>query len=332
MRTSSKLLALLIFVGCGGSKPPAPEPVTVDPTPAPTEEEATEPTQGIAEGEPAPAAPEPPPVTPVMTLEDVGFATPESVLYDDVEDVYLISNINGGPSAKDKNGFISKVSPDGTVVALKWIDGSAKATPLSAPKGMALANGLLYVADIDTVRLFDRKTGKAKGSIALKGATFANDVAAGPDGTVYVSDSGIKIDDSGVTPTKTDAVWMINKKKKATVLARGEELGKPNGLFATDQGVWVVTFGTGELYLLDAKGARSEEQKVAGALDGLYVSGDDIWVSSWETSSVERGTAGSEFSTMQGDLPAPADFGVDTKRNLLLVPLFNDNKVVAYSL
>lgn len=326
MRTSSKLLAVLILAGCGGSSKPATQPTTETPPSV----EAT-PVEEAKPEEPA-AAPAPPPVLPAMTAADIGLATPESVLYDEADDVYLVSNINGAPGAKDGNGFITKLAPDGSVVALKWIDGAAKTTPLNAPKGMAIANGLLFVADIDVVRVYDKKTGKAKGTVALKGATFANDVAAGPDGTVYVSDSGVTIDDKGVTPNKSDAIWAIDKKLKAKVVAKGEELGNPNGLWATDKGLWVSTFGSGEVYLIDAKGARSMIQKVAGMLDGIYVSGDDVWVSSWEQSGVMHGAAAGEFGMAQGGLPAPADFGFDTKRRLVVVPLFNDNKVVAYNL
>lgn len=284
----------------------------------------------VAEAPPAePPAPEP--AAPVLVVADVGLSTPESVLYDEADDVYFVANINGSPSAKDKNGFISKIAPDGTVVALKWVDGAAKATPLHAPKGMALAGGLLYVADIEVVRVYDKKNGKLKGTVTLKGATFANDVAAGPDGTVYVSDSGIAFTDAGPTPTKTDAVWAI-KKMKATALAKGEELGNPNGLWVTDKGLWVNTFGSGEVYLLDAKGARSSIQKVAGALDGLYVDGDDIWTTSWEKSSLLHGGATGDFETVHADIAGPADFAIDTKRKLVVIPMFNDNKLVAYSL
>ena len=49
-------------------------------------------------------------------------------------------------------------------------------------------NGTLYVADLDTVRMFDAKTGAAKGEVKIPGATFLNDIAT--DGkVVYVSDS-----------------------------------------------------------------------------------------------------------------------------------------------
>src|SRR5262245_10177215 len=57
-------------------------------------------------------------------VEIPGFQTPESVLYDADNDVYLVSNINGKPLDADDNGFISKVSPDGKITELKWIDGA----------------------------------------------------------------------------------------------------------------------------------------------------------------------------------------------------------------
>ena len=39
------------------------------------------------------------------------------------------------------------------------------------------------------VRVFDRTSGAPKRSIAIKGASFLNDVAVGPDGTVYLADT-----------------------------------------------------------------------------------------------------------------------------------------------
>ena len=70
----------------------------------------------VSEGQAAAPASAPTAITDV-------FQTPESVLYDPVADVYLVSNINGDPTAKDNNGFISRIGPDGTVMAAKWIAG-----------------------------------------------------------------------------------------------------------------------------------------------------------------------------------------------------------------
>ena len=39
---------------------------------------------------------------------------PESARYDKDLDVWFVSNVNGTPSAKDNNGYISRLRPDGT--------------------------------------------------------------------------------------------------------------------------------------------------------------------------------------------------------------------------
>jgi hypothetical protein len=75
------------------------------------------------------------------------FKTPESVIYEPNEDVLFVSNIDGAPDRKDKQGAISKVSPlNGSIIELNWVTG------LDAPKGMAITNNtnntLLYVSDI----------------------------------------------------------------------------------------------------------------------------------------------------------------------------------------
>src|SRR2546426_7894859 len=89
---------------------------------------------------PAPAAAPTPPPPPAATKLAVveGFLTPESVLHDPVQDIYFVSNINGSPTAKDNNGFISRVRPDGAVENLKFIEGGHSGVTLNAPKGLAI--------------------------------------------------------------------------------------------------------------------------------------------------------------------------------------------------
>ena len=143
-------------------------------------------------------------------LAGAGFATPESVLHDTAADLYLVSNINGSPLEKDDNGFISRVSPEGQVVALKWIDGAAEGVTLNAPKGMAISGDTLYVADIDALRMFDRATGAPKGQIAVEGATFLNDLAVAPAGGVYLTDSGLQAGAAGFEPSGSAAVYHVH--------------------------------------------------------------------------------------------------------------------------
>jgi hypothetical protein len=89
-----------------------------------------------------------------------GFETPESVVPDPVQDWYLVSNVGAGnPAALDGNGFISKVSPGGSVLDLTWIQSGVQGVTLNGPKGLALHGEGLYVADVDTLRVFDRRNG-----------------------------------------------------------------------------------------------------------------------------------------------------------------------------
>src|SRR5260221_6952330 len=98
----------------------------------------------------APAPPPPPAATKVAVVE--GFLTPESVLHDPAQDIYFVSNINGSPTAKDNNGFISRAQPDGAVENLKFIEGGHGGGTLHAPKGLAIPGDTMWVAGIDVVR------------------------------------------------------------------------------------------------------------------------------------------------------------------------------------
>ena len=330
-RSILSLGLLAITWGCAGSEPPpeaAPSPPPSSLAPA-----TIEVSKSPAEAKPAeppkldkPAAP-----TAVFRITE-GIATPESVLYDEANDRYLVSNINGKPDEADNNGYISEVSPDGKVLKEKFIAGGAAKVKLDAPKGTGISAGVLYVSDISVVRLFDLKTGAPKGEIKVPGATFLNDIAVAKDGRVFVSDSGIKSGAAGFDPTGTDAVYLIEKGKLKTV-AKSKDLGGPNGLLVVDNGVLVDTFGSDEIYRLDEKGVKQDVTKVpTGGLDGLVRAGDSLLVSSWQGSAVYRGTLGGKFELVLGELKGPADIGFDSKRKRVLVPRFLESAVEVYDL
>lgn len=265
--------------------------------------------------------------TPLPLTE--GFQTPESVLYVADADLYLVSNINGVPLGADDNGYISKIDPEtGKVTEAKWIDGAKDNIKLDAPKGMAIASGVLYVADINTVRKFDAKTGEPKGDIKIEGATFLNDMAVAADGGVYVTDSGL---DEKFGPTKTDAIYHIGEDGKVKPLIKDPSLANPNGIIAGENmSVWVVTFGSGEIYQVDNKGKKAAGQKLPkGQLDGIVaLDGGEYLVSSWEGSEIFRGKPGGEWKPVVENVKSPADIGWDLKRKRVLIPIFQGNSVI----
>lgn len=323
---------LVVTLGCAGTTPPpepAPAPTPSSLPPAPIQvSKSPEP-----EKPPAPPAEpaKPATATPLLRVTE-GIATPESVLYDEASDRYLVSNINGKPDGVDNNGYISELSPDGKVVKEKFIAGGVGKTKLDAPKGSGISGGVLFVADISVVRMFDLKTGTPKGDVAVPGATFLNDIAVSKDGRVFVSDSGIKSGASGFEPTGSDAVYVIEKGKLTTV-AKSKDLGGPNGLVVVDGGVLVNTFNSDEVYRLNEKGEKKDVTKVTtGGLDGMAQVGDSLLVSSWKGSAIYRGRLGGKFEVSFPGLVGAADFGIDTKRKRLLVPRFMDNAIEVYDL
>jgi sugar lactone lactonase YvrE len=258
-----------------------------------------------------------------------GFQTPESVLYVADQDVYFVSNINGEPLGADDNGFISKIDPEtGKVTEAKWIDGSKDTVKLDAPKGMAIADGILYVADISVVRKFDAKTGEPKGEVKINGATFLNDVAVATGGGVWVTDSGL---DPKFASTGTDAIYHIGADDKVKPLIKDKALAAPNGIIAGDNGsVWIVNFGSGEIYAVDAKGKKAAGQKLPkGQNDGIVaLDGGEYLVTSWEGSAIYRGKPGGEWKPVVENVKSPADIGWDSKRKRVLIPVFQGNSVI----
>ena len=296
---------------------------------------AAEPKKEAAKKAPVAKAETKPAAKGVIKVTDVGFATPESVLHDTKMDLYYVSNINGSPLAADGNGFISRIAPNGKMVALKWLDGTKKEITLNAPKGMVLVGRTLFVTDLDHVRKFDAESSTSTGNIKIAGSSFLNDVVLGSDGAVYVSDSGLKGGEKGFVPSGTDAIYRIAPKAdKAEVVVKNTELGRPNGLLHHNNTLWVVTFGTGELYSLDKSGKRANVKKSEkGALDGLLLAADgQVIFSSWEGSAVYKGPLAGPYTAIIKDVKAPADIGYDAKRKRILIPLFMSNAVEIHSI
>lgn len=264
-----------------------------------------------------------------IVVRDVGFEAPESVLHDIDADLYLVSNVVGAAAELDDRAFISRVRPDGTIEELRWIDASQPGVDLSAPKGMAIAGTVLYVVDLDRVRKFDRRTGRALGSFELSGASFLHDIAVEPDGTVYVSDSGLG---AGLSPSGSDAIYRVDVRGRSEVFARSPTLGQPSGLWLTPKGLFVASFGSGALTMIARDGTRIDlPRPPKGSLDGLAISGDHLYVSSWEGAAIYEVVDGKTRELLSG-MAAPADLSVDQARQRLLVTHYTENSLSIHQL
>jgi sugar lactone lactonase YvrE len=269
--------------------------------------------------------------------ETSGLETPESVRYDPELDVYYVSNINGNPGQKDGNGFIVVIRADSTGLSMKKLVESGKnGAKLDAPKGLAIVGDTLWVADIDHVRAFNRRTGAPVADIDLSGkkATFLNDVVVGGDGAVYVTDSGIAMDAKGnMSHPGKDQIFKIVG-RAATVITP-DSLATPNGLTWDQANSRFVLAPMGSKAVQTWKpGDKSTTTLVngPGQYDGIEVLRDGrILVTSWADSTVNVIQNGALSKLVTG-VGGPADIGVDTKRMVVAIPRLTDNKVEYYKI
>jgi hypothetical protein len=265
----------------------------------------------------------------VSVPSTAGLQQPESVLHDSVGDVYIVSNIDGTPLGKDGNGFLSRVSPDGRMLQARWVAGGENGVTLHAPKGSGIRGDTLYVADIDVVRRFHRATGAPLGEIPVPGATFLNDVAVGADGSIYVTDTGLRMGAGRMQASGTEAVYRILPGGRMQTVARGPELGSPNGIVVdADGGVTVAGMNSSEVYRLAGGSRTLLRAPRRGLLDGLVrTRSGALLVSDWKRSAAYRIHPDAEPVIALRKLPSPADIGYDARRNRLLVPMMTVNRL-----
>lgn len=245
-----------------------------------------------------------------------GFSAPAGAVWDPASRLFYVSNVAGKPTAKDGQGWVSLLGEDGRILAPRWASG------LHAPKGMALARGRLFAADIDHLAVIDIATGGVIERLPAPGALGLADVAAAPDGTVYVSDPA-----AGV-------IWRLSE-DGLEEWARGPRLEGPHGLRVRGGRLYVAAWGhagpdgatkvPGRLYWLDLRtGQRRDVSKVPlGNLVGAEPASGGGWLVTdpkagrlWRVSDPKG-----EATLLAEGLDGAGDIAYDPKRRLIAVPL-----------
>lgn len=273
----------------------------------------------------------------VATID--GFRNPESVRYDADQDVFFVSNVAGYGSVKDGNGYVSRISAADPARASPQVivRSGRNGALLHAPKGMALHGDTLWVADIDVLRGFDRRTGSPLATLDFVsvGAVLLNDVAVGPDGTLRVTDTGIRMDESGSTYVGPARVFAVGP-GGITVAASGSKDRQPNGItWDAARGRWLVlSFNpfVGEVLVLEAGGRLEPLHAGPGELDGVEaLPSGGVLYSSWADSSLHLLAEGRDRRLIV-QLREPADIGFDTRRHRVAIPMLMTGWVQVWSL
>ena len=226
---------------------------------------------------------------------------------------------------------------DGAVYRVNPDNGSRElyATGLEDPCGLLFADSTLWVADRKGVYRITR--GKPELVYPAKAFPrelhFLNDLAAGSQGSLYVSDTG----DS--TRAGRGAVFRLTQGKQPSIVPGSDTVraqSSGNGLFpAGRDSLYVVGFRTGVLSATDGQGRWQELARGLGSPDGIdaapsggfYISdnaGGDLFL--------VRAEPGAKPVKIASGLESPADLLVDRKRGLLVVPETAGNRLTVYQL
>jgi hypothetical protein len=269
---------------------------------------------------------------------------PESVVYAFKQNVLFVSNVDGKPDQRDLNGFISKVSPsNGSIIELNWITG------LNAPKGMAINNNSnrLYVSDITDLVEIDIESGKRMKRFNALGSAFLNDVASDDQGNIYVSD------------TVTDTIYKLDNNASATdndnnnaslqAWLQSPQLQGPNGLHVDNTKNRLIVASLGDMSnpgagieIVDLKNktisSLGEERKTSpfGGLDGIESDATEThyYVTDNPAGKLYTVNANGTGYTSMVDLhtQGAADLGFIPNQGVIIIPLMQENKLVAYRL
>ncbi|MEQ9823532.1 MAG: ATP-binding protein [Puniceicoccaceae bacterium] len=189
---------------------------------------------------------------------------PESALFCADSERVFVSNISGDYFALDGTGFISTVALDGSILQLHWFFGG-----LNNPQGLALHEGLLYVADLTRVICINTQDGSLERIIAIEGSEFINDLSADANGDIYASDC------------KRNRIYRI-REGVPTLWLEADAMNGINGILCEESRLLFINFTDGRLYAVNkatqeismlCEGIANGDGITSDGAQGYFVSG-----------------------------------------------------------
>lgn len=270
---------------------------------------------------------------PLGTVNESGVATPmsdnvkvfgsfrfaESCTFDPQRNLILAMNAGVAQNMEPNDGYVSLINPDGSVHTAKWIGNDRNGLELNHPLGSAVKNGVLYVVDMDHIRLFDLASGQPlrAHSLADIGASLLNGIGVADDGTIYASNT-----------RDPQRIYKVTADGDASVLIEGAPLMAPNGVAVDNDGnVVVVNIGNNHVMTFDPNGnlLRTEYAAESGN-DGVIITADGTkYVSSVRFGSISRIRPGQDAEVIAVGIPSAASICYDSVQNQIVIPMNNNN-------
>lgn len=269
-------------------------------------------------------------VIPAVISDSLRFC--ESTLWND--DVLLIANFGTetlNPLNNEGKGYIAGYR-NGNVDILIPADGS-----LSAPKGMAVKDGYLFVCDVNKMVIYNLN--------ALEAEPF---VLTFPGGELFVNDIVILDNNLYISVTNTGNIYTLDITNPAETVTKPltlyTNIPGANGMVAADGKIYVASYPAdgatkdeNVIYVINDIASPKPEKLIgrAGQYDGLALSGDKqiLYFTSWvngEIGQVDLNTREVSLIPVAEQMTGPADMTL--KEDRLYIPDLPNSKIVVVDL
>ncbi|MES2761898.1 MAG: hypothetical protein V4677_06815 [Bacteroidota bacterium] len=228
------------------------------------------------------------------------------------------------PTAKDGDGKIIKFDLTG-----KIIDSAFVKEKLNAPKGLTIAKGILFAADVDRIIAIDLKTGSRNYEIPFADdISFLNDITVVDKNTLYVS------------ATDKNKIFKVNLSAKTySELVIDKTIAGVNGLFydKTSNRLYVNGFGAdnkpnGIVGFIDLSNNKfTRLATIEGYFDGIWLLNETIYISNWVAfekkgiiQTINTKTGNVSAIQLKAPIAGPADFTI-TKNRIIVPEMMSGN-------
>jgi hypothetical protein len=172
--------------------------------------------------------------------------------------------------------------------------------------------------------------------VKVDGATFLNDLATAPDGTIYVSDSAFS------------RIYAVKDGKTSIFAETAEVVEQPNGLLVDGDRLILGTIGpggprgagrgpapSGHLFAFERKTGRRGQltMEAVGGIDGIELDGSGgLLVTDVIGQRLLHVAKSGQVEVLAKFTAGGADFGYISAKRIAIVPFLFENRVAAYDL
>lgn len=256
-------------------------------------------------------------LTMVWETEEEYLKTPECVTYDREKNVFYVSNLNRDNEI-DNDGYISIVNIDGSILTEKFVEG------LGSPLGNDFYNGHLFLNDGANIIKINIESGDIVERMAVEGASNLNGIDIDNMGNIYAADS------------RGNRIFKVTQTGKTSLLYEGEDLNSPNGVSVRGDELIIASFSGKKLLALNLqnKQIRTLVENIGSADGIIQLEGGHFITSSWsgEVYFISKDLKKQKILDTSAEKINAADIGYIPEENLLVIPTFYDNRLMAYRL